>query len=363
MRAAPYALAWLAGVLAAAGSAPASDRIDRSALVHRHNPTVHKADPLATLSLGNGSFAFGVDVTGLQTFPEFYDKGIPLCTESYWGWHTFPNPENHRLSDCLVDFDCHGRVVPYLTRMNTKAGEWLRSNPHRLGLGRVGFELLKSDRSAARLEDLSGVDQVLDLWTGVLTSRFIVEGSPVEVQTCCHPQRDVLSVRVESPLVTAKRLAVTIAFAYGSGAFGKEPGDWGQPGRHETAVTAQTGTRADLRRRLDADHYSVSVAFSPGGRCEAAGAHRFRLVPETTGAVFECTIAFAPVAIGPDLPDAAQCRAASQEHWKQFWSDGGAIDLSGSRDPRAAELERRIILSQYLMAIQSAGPMPPPETA
>ena len=33
-------------------------RIDRAALVTRHNPTLVKLDPLSPLSLGNGEFAF-----------------------------------------------------------------------------------------------------------------------------------------------------------------------------------------------------------------------------------------------------------------------------------------------------------------
>ncbi len=45
-----------------------------------------------------------------------------------------------------------------------------------------------------------------------------------------------------------------------------------------------------------------------------------------------------------------------------FWEKGGVIDLHKSKDSRAMELERRIVLSQYLMAIQSAGAVPPQET-
>ena len=45
-----------------------------------------------------------------------------------------------------------------------------------------------------------------------------------------------------------------------------------------------------------------------------------------------------------------------------FWQNGAAIDFSGSRDPRATELERRVVLSQYLTAIQCAGSLPPQET-
>ena len=36
--------------------------------------------------------------------------------------------------------------------------------------------------------------------------------------------------------------------------------------------------------------------------------------------------------------------------------------MSGSKDPRWFELERRIVLSQYLTAIQDAGKNPPQET-
>ena len=52
----------------------------------------------------------------------------------------------------------------------------------------------------------------------------------------------------------------------------------------------------------------------------------------------------------------------SEQNWKAFWSRGGAIDFTGSTDPRANELERRIILSQYLTKIQCAGSQPPQET-
>ncbi len=63
-----------------------------------------------------------------------------------------------------------------------------------------------------------------------------------------------------------------------------------------------------------------------------------------------------------DLPDFAQAKQAASEHWTNFWQTGGAIDLSGSKDPRWFELERRIVLSQYLTAIQDAGDNPPQET-
>ena len=52
----------------------------------------------------------------------------------------------------------------------------------------------------------------------------------------------------------------------------------------------------------------------------------------------------------------------SREGWQDSWMKTGVIDLSGSGDVRAAELERRIVLSQYLLTINSAGALPPAET-
>jgi hypothetical protein len=55
-------------------------------------------------------------------------------------------------------------------------------------------------------------------------------------------------------------------------------------------------------------------------------------------------------------------RKAAADHWRSFWTSGGAIDFSDCTDPRAAELERRVVLSQYLTAIHCAGSRPPQET-
>jgi hypothetical protein len=76
----------------------------------------------------------------------------------------------------------------------------------------------------------------------------------------------------------------------------------------------------------------------------------------------ELTAWFSPDTIGDEADTVANVYAASREGWQQYWQSGGAIDLSENDDPRAAELERRIVLSQYIMAAQEAGSLPPQET-
>lgn len=58
----------------------------------------------------------------------------------------------------------------------------------------------------------------------------------------------------------------------------------------------------------------------------------------------------------------AQALVASRRHWAAFWQNGGAVDFSACTDPRAPELERRVILSQFLTAIHCTGSSPPQET-
>ena len=90
-----------ATLTATAGEKP----IDRKALVSRNNPVVTFVDTLASLSVGNGGFAFTTDVTGLQTFPEHYRNGVPLGTQSQWGWHSFDNPEGYRIEESYQMYD------------------------------------------------------------------------------------------------------------------------------------------------------------------------------------------------------------------------------------------------------------------
>ncbi|MDT8301012.1 MAG: hypothetical protein RQ760_05965 [Sedimentisphaerales bacterium] len=339
-------------------------RIDRQALVRRNNVILKKADPLNPLSVGNGEFAFTADITGLQTFGEYYEKGMPLGTQSQWGWHTMPNPEGYKLSDILENYTVASRKVPYASgsgssRGYSPAATWLRSNPHRMHLGKIGLRLQKSDGSSAGINDLTNTYQSLDLWTGLLTSRFEVEAQPVKVLTVCHPERDLLAVRIESPLLGKKRLKVSLAFPYGNDEW-RNAADWDHPLRHTTQLQI-AGNQADLTRTLDNDQYYVRVSFSEAGGFSAKSQHEYEISGQD-GQPLDILFAFSANQITEQLSDYKKVREGAEAHWRKFWSTGGAIDFSQCADPRAAELERRVVLSQYLTAIQCSGSRPPQET-
>ncbi|RYG63599.1 hypothetical protein EON80_20930 [bacterium] len=181
-----------------------NSKIDRRALVTRHKVVINKPDALSPLSVGNGEFGFTADITGLQTFPEFHDKGIRLGTLAQWAWHSKPNPHNYQLSDIFNDYDFDGKQVPFPSGNEreggigdkTGAGAYLHSNPHKFDLGRIGLTLPLNGARETTISDLRGINQELDLWTGVLTSRFELEGQPVKVETVSHPERDMMAVRI-----------------------------------------------------------------------------------------------------------------------------------------------------------------------
>ena len=191
---------------------------DRKSLVQRHNPTLTAFNPLSPLSVGNGEFAFTADITGLQTFPDRYEKSCPLCTQSQWGWHSFPNPNGFELSK----FRMTANGYPVDSKGQKEAYDWLRENPHRLNLARVGLRLPPGEPANIR--------QTLDLWTGILSSHFEVAGQPVRVETCVHPTLDALAVTVDSPL----RPGIGFELSYGSP--NMNAADWTRPDAHTTTV-------------------------------------------------------------------------------------------------------------------------------
>jgi len=355
-----------AGLMLAAAPLPAleslSSRIDRRALVHRHNPRVTQFDPFSALSVGNGEFAFTADGTGLQTFAGECATKFPLCTTSHWAWHSMPlpaglDPKNLRYKD----YDTYGRPVGYATDPTGQEApfNWLRENPHRFHLGQIGFELEKSDGTPAVPGDLKNIRQTLDLWNGLLDSRFEFAGQPVQVQTYCHPELDLIAVRIGSPLLAKDRLPVRLAFPYASP--GMSMADWHHPERHTTTLSRPAKNHADFARKLDATEYTVSLQWNHGTDLTRRAEHEF-LLGTKTGHALEFVCRFAPKPFSGKLPDIAQTQSAAEKQRRQFWTDGGAIDLSGSSDPRAAELERRIVLSLYNTALHDAGSLPSAET-
>jgi hypothetical protein len=343
---------------------PSSSSIDRAALVSRHNPVMRQLDPLSPLTVGNGEFAFTADITGLQTFAYHHQNATPLCTMSQWGWHTRPGPPDWVPGPLrLTPYETHGREVGYATSDDGQAQlfHWLRENPHRLHLGMIRLCGWTCGAREISPRDLSDVRQELDLWRGIITSSFKLEGHPVTVQTAVHPRLDLLAVSIRSTLIGDGKLGVHFNFPYASS--GIQAVNWPLYALHRTKIIGKKEGRVDLRRTLDADSYFVSVAWGGPAEIEFIDPHAVLLKGRGVAQdSLEFVALFSPNIRVDKLPSTQETFSATVDHWKRFWIEGGAVELAQSKDSRALELERRVVLSQYLTAIQCSGSMPPQET-
>jgi hypothetical protein len=350
-------------LLLAVSAASAADRIDREALVRRHNPVLTTIDRHAPLMIGNGDLAFTADVTGLQTFPEQYSELAPLLTMAQWAWHSFPNPAGYTEEDGWVMVPVQGRgEQPYAWMKSWSAAEknpaytWLRANPHRISLARIA--LVGGDGSKPDFAKVTNTRQTLDLWSGTLTSRFVYDGRPVTVTTRVHPEQDIVLVEVTSPLVAAGALGVEVRYPGVNPAINPDPSEWSGAGAQKTTVIKATRRSLRLSRSLDDMTYVSDVASDRD--VAQLGETTMRSLGRGKSTL-SVSVRFSRAEPTRPLPLPRAARNAVESGWRAFWTSGGMIDFSGSTDPRARELERRVVLSQYLSAVNGAGDYPPQE--
>lgn len=334
--------------------------IDREAVVKRHRVCTTGTLLKSPAQVGNGKFAFGMDITGLQTF-------VPFNTLSDWSWHSFPLPEGMRAEDYRpVVVETHGKKIAYELRNpdQPELSEWLTKNPHRYNLGRIGFRLLREDGTEAREIDLGNARQEIDLWTGVVYSRFELNRKEVKVRTVCHPDKDMIGVSIESELLNDGNMSIYLDFPYPDGRYFKH-----YIGRYDT-ISGHTSTFEKLApnsvriaRTMDDTHYYATLDWTGPATFsrESEKAHTFLLQPRYTS-TFSFTCCFSPEPVADVTEPVASIERKSAVSWEKYWRSGAAVDLSGSKDPRWLELERRIVLSQYLMRANESGLFPPQES-
>ncbi|KAE9987666.1 hypothetical protein EG328_001899 [Venturia inaequalis] len=342
--------------------------IDRQRIVSRYNVIRSRVigNTTTPLQVGNGNFAFNVDSTGMQTF-------LPFNTMSSWAWHNDSLPTNgEQLSDYNgVDMMTHGRNISYdlSDRRLPKISQWLVSNPNRINLGRIGLKYRNATLSAMQIKEPT---QVLDLWNGVITSTFKVDGETVKVVTQSDFQSDAVAFQIESKLVSSGVLAVELDFPYPpihstKYKFEVFAGVYNFPLNHTTSIIkSDEPDIAHIYHELQETKYFIGLRWpsthplklfrnEPQGS-KAITAHRYTLSTASASSNIPSTIAFtanfSPDKRAPDLPITIQQR--NTKGWNKYWSQGGFIDLTSSTNPKADELQRRIILSQYHVRVNSA---------
>lgn len=341
----------------------AQQPINREALVQRHNPQLTQIDPTSPFTVGNGRFAFTADVTGFQSLAGFYyANGIPLETKARWAWHSRENPEGFTLDDTNEKFDAYGQKVSFPTNIGSPAGQWLRQNPHDLPLARIGLQLGGEELAANQLSD---IDQHLNIWTGILASHYKLAGQNVNVSTAVHGDKDLVAFNITSPLIASSELGMTIRFPRGYDPLIKNNPDlvWDKDDEHTTTVIYQDDHSAMFQRKVDSARHYLRIGWSGPAEFTKMDKHFYRILPtgHEDNIVFSVEFSQAPFDSTEPL-EFAEIVTSTATAWRDYWMDGGAIDFSGSTDPRAHELERRVVLSQYLLGVQARAEIPTQET-
>ncbi|PGH17509.1 hypothetical protein AJ79_01109 [Helicocarpus griseus UAMH5409] len=338
-------------------------RINREEVVRRFNPKRTESSQTTPMQVGNGDFAFGADITGLQSI-------LPYGILSSWGWHnvSLPTvPGETKIEDFTgLDWETHGRLVNYNmpNPAQPNISQWLISNPHRLNLGRIGF-LYKGLELTE--QDLFAKSQILDLYSGTIVSTFTLRGQEVKVLTTVDPYFDVVAVEVHSQLFRDRSLSIFFDFPYGDGANKFEApfvGDWNVEDKHKTTLLRDKWKNtATIRHDLDETTYFTEVNWEGVKayiRRQDPSCHRYILTPGECDA-FKFTAAFFLLQ-RPDPKPVCEVRQSAAKWWKMYFESGAFVDLTSVEDPRAIEVQRRVILSQYLLATGGAGKDPPQES-
>ena len=228
------------------------------------------------------------------------------------------------------------------------------------------------------LEDITAASQYLDVYAGLLHSNWTYNSNDVHVVTAVDPNTDTVAIKATKP--RSMQLNVQLAFC----TLGRDGNacEWRPFGAHDgplephnTTILSNSNGRLDLLRSNGADTYTVSCT-SPKATFQQIAEHVFVLHTQYSSVDIEltcrfqlgCCVGTSPpkspqIAVGQRGFHAEEVFAASQAAWRKFWENGAFVDIaSGTNDTRAAELERRTILSLYQLRSQESGTIPPQES-
>ncbi len=338
-------------------------KINRKELVGRHNPMSYDVDVVSPLTVGNGDFGFTFDVTGMQTLYDTYYDTLPLCTMTGWGWHTHlldNGRKKYTLDDLVMTkYDYCGREVIYPKKAfegNEEVYNWLRHNPHRVNMARIG--MLYKNKPIEK-NDITNINQELRLYTGIANSDFTLYNNKINVQTASSFESENVGFIISAEKSVLEDIQVKIEVPYGSSDISGS--NWDEDKGTFTSIL-ETSNNIILKRAMDDLVYYIKVSCSQIAKYELLNRGIVLYFKADSNCV-DLSVSFSNTIEEAFMKQSAdKVFSSSINGWFDFWEKGGIVELWNSEDERAKELERRIILSQYLLIVNSAGSRPPQET-
>ena len=300
-------------------------------------------------------------------------------TESPWGWHIYDtaaesirNADSLRLTsfDSIIDkkIGKNGGEKTSVGYPTDETGQEklfndLRQNPHKAHLGKIAFN--DADGGSINIKDAGNIRQELNLYDGVIYSEFMLHGKRVTTETFVSPNNNTVWINAESKLFTEKALCVSIEFPFGS--HKKSGADFSpqNKNRHTTSIMCSAKDSVLLKRSMavtGAGNSGYSVFITYGKDCKADfSVNEHKITISSESGILQASVTFLGNGNLPPPNSYDNAKTECENFWHNYWSAGSFLERSTAGV--SAELERRIILSQYLEAIQCRGELPPAETA
>lgn len=262
-------------------------------------------DTLTAVPTGNGSFTFSADITGLQTFPDLYsNRNSPLTTS-----------------------------------------DWFAKDTAYQNLGQIGLTILKKDDTEISFEDIEHPDQMLDLWTGEIESRFNIDGVPVQIKTVCHPDYDMVSFKITSGLLREKRIRIKISFppvlSVQTAAGMKSAGNFA------TTPIPDTNNLTIFKRNNGITEYEV-IVWGNNAELKALPDNIYQIMPVKADSVYSFTCQFLTKTENGRVQTFGETEAASRKYWYKFWTGAIRTRLISGKELQDKQQRKQVILSKYL---------------
>ncbi|KAJ5604356.1 hypothetical protein N7510_009510 [Penicillium lagena] len=235
---------------------------------------------------------------------------------------------------------------------------WLIENPQRLNLANIGLFFGGDNVTENQLVEKS---QDLDLWAGTIQSTFRYKGSEVSVEVWCHPTLPTVGIQIKSDLLESRDLGVFFDFPYSDTNKFDAPyvGVWNDTS-HNIVKLRSTAGMASFEHIIDSNSNEIMAKWNTEASVSGPLPGSNKFVLSSSGSdTLQLVVAFDTANSQYKLPSYDNIVAASKEWWADYWVSGAFIDLSATENANATELQRRIILSQYLVAVNEASHNPP----
>jgi hypothetical protein len=281
-----------------------SSKINRYELVSEYNIENTVIDSLIGLRVGNPQFEFRVDMTGLQSFPEYYSGD----------------------------------------KQSGTVATWTKSNPCNFNLGKVGLQILKKDGKEISVNDLKESVQKLNLWTGEIESMFRVDDIPVSLKTVCHTDYDMISVKISSGLIADGRLRIKIVFG---------PDDsndvryiHSSDNKNITRIISDTNNITILNRIKDQENYFI-LLWRNGSVLREVSNQGYFLEPVRTDSVFSFSCQFMSDTLNGRVQNFGETFAASKKSQSIFWNSLDENDFRKYAGSKDRKLKKHSMLLKY----------------